>query len=133
MLQEVLNEPFEDRHDIGGKNGTDEIWFADQKPRLLQKPVGGDFGRFAPKALRNAGVDIAVRYAEIQADPARVCEQMQFRVYYVDLSCGMNYCAIFTLEYDGVPFTSWTMSIISTGMYYGQYDDGKDYIFSRAF
>jgi len=113
-----------------------KIWFAASEAAPFAKTGGlADVAGSLPKALRKLGVDIRVVLPKYRQIPQEYVNKMQFLGYtYVDLSWRHEYCGIFTLEYDGVPFYFLDNEhFFNRDWYYGQYDDGERFtFFSRA-
>ena len=67
-----------------------------------------------PAALAAQGADVAVVLPLYQKVKEKFSDQLHFECYdYVDLAWRHSYCGLFSMERDGVTWSSWTTSSIS--------------------
>lgn len=113
-----------------------KIWFASSEAAPFAKTGGlADVAGSLPKALKKLGVDIRIVLPKYRQIPPEYVNKMRFLGYtYVDLSWRHEYCGIFTLEYDGIPFYFLDNErFFNRDWYYGQPDDGERFaFFSKA-
>lgn len=109
-----------------------KVWFASSEAAPFAKTGGlADVAGSLPKALKGLGVDIRVvmpKYRQI--DPQYVSEMEFIGSCTIELSWRKQYCGVYRLESDGVPFY-----FIDNEYYffrdgfYGLYDDGERFSF----
>lgn len=109
-----------------------KIWFATSEASPFAKTGGlADVSGSLPKALRKMGVDIRVVMPKYSLIPQEYLNKMEFLGYvYADLSWRREYCGIFTLEHEGVPYYFLDNEhYFNRSYYYGQGDDGERFTF----
>jgi len=113
-----------------------KIWFASSEAAPFAKTGGlADVAGSLPKALKKLGVDIRVVLPKYRQIPPEYVNKMRFVGYtYVDLSWRHEYCGIFTLEHEGIPFYFLDNErFFNRDWYYGQPDEGERFaFFSKA-
>jgi len=109
-----------------------KIWFATSEAAPFAKTGGlADVAGSLPKALRKLGIDARVvmpKYSQISQE---YINNMTFLGYvYVDLSWRREYCGIFRLVHEDVPYYFLDNErYFNRSYYYGQGDDGERFTF----
>ncbi len=109
-----------------------KIWFATAEAAPFAKTGGlADVAGSLPEALRNLGIDVRVVMPKYSQIPQEYLNKMSFLGYvYVDLSWRHEYCGIFTLKHEGVPYYFLDNErFFNRSYYYGQTDDGERFTF----
>lgn len=109
-----------------------KIWFATAEATPFAKTGGlADVSGSLPKALRKIGIDARVVMPKYSQIPQEYLNEMSFLGYvYVDLCWRHEYCGIFKLEHEGVPYYFLDNEhFFNRGYYYGQTDDGERFTF----
>ena len=109
-----------------------KIWFATAEAAPFAKTGGlADVAGSLPKALRKIGLDARVVMPKYSQIPQEYLNKMSFLGYiYVDLSWRREYCGIFKLEHEGVPYYFLDNEhFFNRSYYYGQPDDGERFTF----
>jgi len=109
-----------------------KIWFAVSEAAPFAKTGGlADVAGSLPKALRKLGIDIRVVMPKYSQIPQQYVNSMSFAGYtYVNLTWRREYCGIFKLVHEGVPFYFIDNErYFNRDWYYGQVDDGERFTF----
>lgn len=109
-----------------------KVWFAVSEATPFAKTGGlADVAGSLPRALRKLGVDIRVVMPKYSQIPAQYTEKMDFIGYtYVDLTWRREYCGVFKMVHEGVPFYFIDNEhYFKRDWYYGQADDGERFTF----
>lgn len=109
-----------------------KIWFAVSEAAPFAKTGGlADVAGSLPKAMKKLGVDIRVVMPKYRGIPQEYINRMRYIGYtYSDLSWRHEYCGIFTLDHDGVPYYFLDNEhYFNRDWYYGQPDDGERFAF----
>lgn len=109
-----------------------KVWFVTPEAAPFAKTGGlADVAGSLPRALKDLGIDIRVVMPKYRQIPQPVMNKMMFLGYtFVDLTWRHEYCGIFTLEHDGVPFYFLDNEhYFYRDWYYGQADDGERFTF----
>ncbi|HEY8422222.1 MAG TPA: glycogen synthase GlgA [Thermoclostridium sp.] len=108
------------------------IWFPVSEATPFAKTGGlADVAGSLPKALRKLGIDIRVVMPKYSQIPQQYVNKMSFIGYtYVNLTWRREYCGIFKLVHDDVPFYFLDNErYFNREWYYGQVDDGERFTF----
>ncbi|AGC67638.1 glycogen/starch synthase, ADP-glucose type [Thermoclostridium stercorarium subsp. stercorarium DSM 8532] len=109
-----------------------KVWFAVSEAAPFAKTGGlADVAGSLPKALRKLGIDVRVVIPKYSQIPEEYLKKMNFIGYtYVDLTWRREYCGIFSLEHENVPFYFLDNErYFKRDWYYGQPDDGERFTF----
>jgi hypothetical protein len=109
-----------------------KVWFVTPEATPFAKTGGlADVAGSLPRALKKLGIDVRVVMPKYRQIPQPLINKMMFLGYtFVDLTWRHEYCGIFTLEYDGVPFYFLDNEhYFYRDWYYGQPDDGERFTF----
>lgn len=109
-----------------------KVWFAVSEATPFAKTGGlADVAGSLPKALKKLNVDIRVVMPKYSQIPQQYINKMSFIGYtYVNLTWRREYCGIFQLVHDDVPFYFLDNEhFFNRDWYYGQIDDGERFTF----
>jgi len=109
-----------------------KVWFAVSEAAPFAKTGGlADVAGSLPKALRRLGIDIRVVMPKYRQIPPQYTDKMNFVGYtFVDLTWRREYCGVFELVHEGVPFYFLDNErYFFRDWYYGQADDGERFTF----
>jgi len=109
-----------------------KVWYAVSEAAPFAKTGGlADVAGSLPKALKRLGVDIRVVMPKYGQIPQQYKDKMNFVGYtFVDLTWRREYCGVFELVHEGVPFYFLDNErYFYRDWYYGQPDDGERFTF----